>query len=144
LTGYPVHVRKTYEDFVEETCRQTGERYLEEGDIGQAWRYFRTIGEREPIRKALEKLPAADATDEILSMAIQENVHPARGFELLLELHGICRAITVYEHQFDVSVSARKRAAAMLVRRLYRDLVLAVRRDIQEREMRPARRDRPR
>src|ERR1044071_7321549 len=55
LTGYPAHVRKTYEDFVEETCRQTGERYLEENNIPQAWRYFRTIGEREPIRKALEK-----------------------------------------------------------------------------------------
>src|SRR5438876_6884272 len=55
LKSSPAETRRAYEDFVETTCREVGTLYLNEGDIIQAWRYFRTVGESEPVRQALGK-----------------------------------------------------------------------------------------
>ncbi|HYF52218.1 MAG TPA: hypothetical protein VEJ63_22615, partial [Planctomycetota bacterium] len=134
LKGVPSHLREAYESHVEATCRMTGELFLQDGDILQAWRYLKTIGERDQIRAALERLEPAQATDEILGLAIREGIHPVRGFELLLESSGLCSGITTYDHDLYAPLSEQKKIAGMLVKRLYRDLVLSVRCDIQERK----------
>src|SRR2546423_469658 len=43
LKNAPADARKDYEACVENVCREIGTRYLTEGNITQAWRYFRTI-----------------------------------------------------------------------------------------------------
>jgi len=134
LKAFPARLREAYEDFVEATCRKTGELYLQDGDVLQAWRYLKTIGEREPVRHALEQLEAAQASDEVLALAIREGLHPVRGFELLLETRGLCSAITAFNHELYAPLPEQKQIAALLVKRLYRDLVLSVRRDIQDRK----------
>src|SRR5205814_6358873 len=45
LKNAPADARKEYEDFVETVCREIGSKYLAEGNLTQAWRYFRTIGD---------------------------------------------------------------------------------------------------
>ena len=126
--------RKTYEEYVEKICRDTGERYLRDGNIPQAYRYFRTLGDDKPIREALEKLDMALYDDDIAQVAIENGVHPLRGFELTLQRHGLCRAITLFESDFTTDLKVKRKAAAMLVQALYRDLVLAVGRAIVEKE----------
>ena len=74
LRGYPADVKKTYEDYVEATCGEIGDKYLHDGNIVQAWRYFKTIGKHEPIRAALEKLDPKEASEEILTLAISQAV----------------------------------------------------------------------
>src|SRR5258708_5913446 len=75
LPGASAETRKSYEDYVESTCREIGERYLNDKDLVLAWRYFRSLSEKEPVRKALEKLNAKDATDDELNIAIDQGVH---------------------------------------------------------------------
>jgi hypothetical protein len=133
LAGHPEHLRKQYEDFVEQACEEIGRLYLRDENIPQAWRYFRTIGKRAPVREALDKLPPEKADDEVLSIALEQGVHPRRGFELLLKRHGLCRAITVFDHEFYASPDDKKAAAGLLIRALYAELVVGVREQIRAR-----------
>ena len=133
LAGSDGSARKLYEEYVEQACRETGQRFLRDGSIFQAWRYFRTIGDKGPVRQALEHLDPAAAADEAISVAIEQGVHPRRGFELLLQRHGLCRAITLFDQDFSGDLCDRQHAAALLARALYKELVVAVRRQIFER-----------
>ncbi|HYG74184.1 MAG TPA: hypothetical protein VEK08_04185 [Planctomycetota bacterium] len=133
LRGFSAEVRKKYEDYVEETCREIGQRYLNDGNIVQAWRYYKTVGDHEPIRAALENLDPREASEEILTLAISQGAHPRRGFLMTLEAHGLCRAISVFDQEFSVDQSDKRYAAELLVRQLYKELVIAVRRHIMER-----------
>ena len=130
LDEYPESARKDYEAFVETTCRETGLKYLNDKNIVQAWRYFRTLGEKAPIRKALEALDPKDATDEELNIALDQGVHVRRGFEIALQRDGLCRAISTFDAGFSTEISDKKYAAGLLLHALYKDLVVAVCREI--------------
>jgi hypothetical protein len=133
LKAAPAVARKEYEDFVESVCREIGSKYLAEGNIPQAWRYFRTIGDSSLVREAIEKLDPKNAGEEIMEIAIGQKVHPLRGFAMTLERDGLCRAISTYDTEFSPDLNDKRGAAAMLVRAIYKDLVLNVRKQIFER-----------
>ena len=133
LKSAPEDARKTYEDYVETVCREIGEKYLAENNIEQAWRYFRTIGDTKPIREALEKIDPKNCTDELIDIALNQGAHPMRGFEITLERDGLCRAISMFDTEFTTDLAEKRLAAAMLVRAIYRDLVLGTRKQIYER-----------
>ena len=40
-----------------------------------------------------------DDLDDLIELALQERIDPAYGFELLLNSHGTCNSITVYDSQ---------------------------------------------
>jgi len=134
LSGYPEKLRAEYKAFVDATCREIGARCLEAGDVGQAWRYFSALNEPEPVRAALGKLEAQKASDEALKVALEYGVHPRRGFELTLERDGLGRAISLFESGFAASLEDKKYAAGLLVRAMYKELVLAVCKAILEKE----------
>lgn len=133
LKTAPSDAREAYENFVEEACREIAARYLAEGNIPQAWRYYRTIGDTKPIREALEKADAKTATDEMIDIALNQGAHPMRGFEMTLERDGLCRTITTFDTEFTSDLREKRLAAAMLVRAIYRELVLGTRKQIFER-----------
>ena len=137
LSGVPDETRKAYETFVEHTCREIGARCLDvkwgTPSIAQAWRYFRTLGEKKPIQDALDKIEPANATDDDMNIAIEQGVHPRRGFQIILERDGLCRAISLYDDEYSTNLADKKFAASMLVKQLYKDLVNAVSRLILER-----------
>ena len=133
LKAAPPEAKKEYEDYVEAVCREIGSKYLAEGNLTQAWRYFRTIGDNQPIREALEKLDPKSATDEVLEIALGQGVHPVRGFEIVLERDGLCRAVSTFDTEFSSSLDEKRAAAALLVRAIYRELVLNTRKQIYER-----------
>jgi hypothetical protein len=85
-----------YEQALEEAARETGLLFLAEGDIPKAWMYLRATGDSARVAQALEHLEPGDDLDEVAGIAIQEGVHPVRGLELILNRHGICRALSVF------------------------------------------------
>lgn len=126
LRGEPKHLRTEYKAFVDSTCREIGARCLDAGDIAQAWRYLGSVGEIAPVRAALEKLTLGQTTDEVLKIALDQGVHPQRGFQLTLEHYGFGRAISLFDGGFSQSFKDKQYAAGLLVRAMYKELFTGV------------------
>lgn len=92
----PETVHEAYEEAIRSAAREVGHLYLTKQDLLRAWGYFRLINEPQPVKDALETF-IPDPDEEIypiLDLAWHQRVHPARGFDLLLDRLGICSAIT--------------------------------------------------
>jgi hypothetical protein len=143
----PEATQRQVEDYYIEVCREIGGLYLEQGDISGAWPYFRAIDEPKKIAEAIDAWQppvageasetyetAGSKTDAIVDIALHQGANPRRGYELVLSQYGVCRAITVLEHQFPHAGDVKEECGGMLVRRLHRDLVESLRNDIRHRE----------
>ena len=130
LDDIPAGQRDAYEDALAQAAREVGSLFLADGDIARAWPYFRAVGDREPVRAAIEKLDSAE--DVVIQIALEERVHPRKGFELLLARYGICRAITYFEQYADRET--REQCIILLVRTLHRELLESLRRAISQRQ----------
>jgi hypothetical protein len=113
--------RQTYEQAMREAAREAGALFLADGDILRAWPYYRAIGDPAPVAAAIEKVESHDQLDAIIELAFGQGVHPRKGFELLLQQHGICRAITFFEQYPDSK--SRSQCALVLLRALHTELV---------------------
>jgi len=114
---------KTYAEAQITAAREVGGLYLGANDIRRAWPYFRAIGETALVKDAIEKLPLeieGDLIDGAIEVGFYEAVHPEKGLALLLNRHGICRAITTFG-QYP-SPEGRDAAGAMLIRTIYDEL----------------------
>jgi hypothetical protein len=113
----------SYADAQIAAAREIGGLYLGRNDIRRAWPYFRAIGETALVKDAIEKLSPeteGDLVDGAIEVAFYEAVHPEKGLALLLNRHGICRAITTFG-QYP-SLEGRDAAGAMLIRTIYDEL----------------------
>jgi hypothetical protein len=128
----PAEKVTAYEKALIEAARETGELALQAGNIPAAWRFFRAIGEPAPVAAALESAEPGEDADEIISIALQEGVHPAKGLELVLGQYGMCRAITVFG--MYTSQKGRTECIALLVRKLHADVTSALSRAIESQE----------
>lgn len=133
---FPAELRPKYDYAIFAAARETGESYLNVGNIPAAYRYFRAIGELEPVVAALEDLnpesPPAEQLEDIVAIALHQGLHPRKGLELILDRHGMCRAITAFG-MYPVEKD-RQASIAMLVRALHREVVECIARTIQQRE----------
>ena len=93
----PENVHEPYEEGIRQAGREVGRLLLEEGDIVQASAYYRMLGEVEPVRQALEAYQPFDGEDlqPLVELAFHHGADPRRGFEWVLQRHGICTAITL-------------------------------------------------
>ncbi len=130
IEDIPASRRAAYEDALAQAAREAGSLFLADSDIPRAWPYFRAIGDREPVQAAIEKLSSAE--DAVIQIALEERVHPCKGFELLLERFGICRAITYFEQYADRE--SREHCIILLVRTLHRELMENLRKAIVQRQ----------
>lgn len=124
--------RPAYEEAFLAAAREAGGLYLADGDIPRAWRYYRAIGESGPIARAIENLKQHDAMEDVVAIALHEGVNPRKGFELVLNTYGICRAITLFEQYPDRDT--REHCLNLLVRTLHRELLENLGRAIERRE----------
>jgi len=132
LGDIPKPKEQAYEHATIEAAREVGGLFLADGAIERAWPYFRAIGEVGPVAKAIENTAPDDASDGLLQIAFFDRVAPRKGFELILEKHGICRAITCFG-QYP-QPDGREESAALLVRRLCADLAASLKRAIEQYE----------
>jgi hypothetical protein len=118
----------TYENALNKAAREAGGLFLADGDIVNAWTYFKALGDAAPVAAAIEKLDGGEQLDRVIEIAFHEGVNPRKGFELILEHHGICRAITLFGNHRDYAT--RQYSLQLLVRTLYGQLTASVRETI--------------
>ena len=122
----PADVHPRYEEAIRIAGRTVGEHYVEAGNIPAAWNYFRLIGDSQPVKAALERYVPADTEDiyPLVEIAFHHRVHPARGFDLVLDRQGVCSAITMLG-SFDAGLPAEVRSycTRKLVSALHEQLV---------------------
>ena len=117
-------LRPEYEAAFRGAAREAGELCLGAGDIAGAWPYFQALGEPAPVAAAIEQFSGGDQTDRIIEIAFQEGVNPRKGFELLLERHGICRAITWFGG--NRGFEGRDACLLLLVRSLHAEILSGI------------------
>jgi hypothetical protein len=117
-----------YEHALNQAARETGELFLANGDIVSAWTYFKALGDAAPVAAAIERVNGGEQLDRVIEIAFHEGVNPRKGFELILEHHGICRAITLFGNHRDYAT--RQHSLDLLVRTLYSQLTASVRETI--------------
>ena len=132
VLGLPAGQRLTYETAFREAAREAGELLLAGGDIAGAWVYFKAIGEPAPVAAAIESVNGGENLDRIIEIAFQEGVNPRKGFELILEHHGICRAISWFEANRDRD--SRQKSLRLLVRTLHGQIASAIKETIASAE----------
>jgi hypothetical protein len=128
----PAGQRLTYETAFREAAREAGELLLAGGDIAGAWVYFKAIGEPAPVATAIESVNGGENLDRVIEIAFQEGVNPRKGFELILEHHGICRAISWFEANRDYD--SRQKSLRLLVQTLYGQIASAMKETIASAE----------
>ncbi|HVV99023.1 MAG TPA: hypothetical protein VHB77_01715, partial [Planctomycetaceae bacterium] len=128
--------RSEFEQAYINAAREVGESFLQQGKIGQAWLYLRTIREPAKVVAAIERIqPGMPFDDEIIDIALYQGVAPAKGLELLLSSHGTCSSITALDQQFtQFPGDVRQKCAAILVRKLYDDLVETLRHEVERKQ----------
>ena len=112
----PPHTHEPYEQAIREAGRRVGGLFLEKGELSKAWGFFRMLGEPDPVREALEKFAAAAGRrhlPENIEIAWQGGVLPKKGFDLILDRHGVCSAITTVSSS-DLNAVTAAVAAGML------------------------------
>ncbi len=114
-----------YEEAIRNAGRLVGDLYLKDGQLPQAYAYFRMLNDPEPVRAALDRFqPDADEDIQpIVQIAFYEGVHPRKGFDWILSRYGLCSAITTLSGQdAQHPPEVRQYCVQRLVRALYSEL----------------------
>jgi hypothetical protein len=136
LSELPEPVRTQYEEKYIAAIRLVGSRYLERGDIPNAWPYFRAIAEHDPVAQAIAGYQPAENDERlgaVIDVAFHQGVSPRRGFELILENYGTCPAISAFEQLPPPDEALRIACAERLIRHLHRELTANLRAEIASR-----------
>lgn len=132
----PEQTHEAYENAIREAGREVGQLLLGRHDIPRAWSYFRILGEVQPVRQALEAYQPEPGEDTyaIVDVAWQQQVHPKKGFDLILQSHGICSAITMV-HSSDLSQQPdlRQYCVKQLIQAMHSQLRERLHNDLQGR-----------
>lgn len=137
LSDVPQDQRETFERAYIEAAREVGQGLIENGQLNDAWLYFRTIQEKAPIAAAIENMSLPDdyeKAQELINIALYEGAHPLKGLQFLLKTNGTCNTITTLDQVMpQLSGEERQQAAALMVRHLYDELIQNVQADVQRR-----------
>ena len=128
-------VQAAYEQATVQAAREVGTLFLDDGDIGKAWPYFRALGEKQSVRAAIDAYQCGEADerlDGVIEVAYHEQVHPRKGFELILKHYGTCRAITNFS-QYPVE-EGRADCAHLLAESVHAELLANIKYAIRQKE----------
>jgi len=132
----PPETHAAYEQTIRDAGRLVGGEFLKQNDLRKAWFYFNMLGEADPVREYIEQYEPTDADDiqPVVEVGLYHGVHPAKGFDLVVERYGICNAITTYSGQdFSRSPGAKQHCIRALVRSLYAQLLERLKSDVESR-----------
>jgi len=118
-------LRTQLEEAYLEACREVGLLLLEAGNTRDAWTYLRPVGDKESMRRWLERaVPDEDSADELIALALHEGIDPERGFAWLLAQRGTCNAITELEGICgNLPLKDQIACATVLVRHMHEELL---------------------
>jgi hypothetical protein len=123
----PPEHQTAFEDGIREAGRVVGDLYLKEGNLPEAWVYFRMLGEHDKVKQALDRLELNDDggedTHALVQIAFYENVHPKKGFDWILDRFGLCNAITTMSSvDIPFTPEVKQYCLGRLVQTLYQEL----------------------
>lgn len=131
----PAEKRDEFEKTFVAAAREVGQAFLADKSIPQAWMYFRTIRETEPISQALEALPDDTTDDQLLDIAFYQGANPPKGLKFMLGSHGTCSSITALDQQFgQLKPEARVACAGIIVKHLYDALRETLESEVRKRQ----------
>lgn len=132
----PPETHEPYEQAIRDAGRHVGNLYLDRGDVPKAWTFFRMLNEPEPVRAALERYEPKPDDDiyPVIEIAWQNGLLPKKGFDLILDRHGVCSAITtVGSSDLNSNPELRDYCVARLTRALHEQLTERLRGDLESR-----------
>ena len=128
--------RNELEDGLIGACCEVGLALMKSGHLGEGWMYLRPAGEKKAAQKILAEAEVNDENmDEFVEIALQEGVHPARGYQMVLENYGTCNSITMFEslgHQLPLA--DQQALVKLLLRHVHNELLSSVRSDISSQQ----------
>ena len=103
--------KKKLDDKTIAACREVGWKLFDEGQIASGWMYLRAAVEPQEVADKLSQIASqileqeesvADEEEyqplqEIIQLALWENLDPALGIRVMLAAQGTCNAVTAYE-----------------------------------------------
>lgn len=106
----PADTHEPYENAIRDAGREVGHALLARKKFGHAWGFFRMLGEPEPVKAALDAYEPGPDDDvyPIIELAWQGGLQPKKGFDLVLDRHGVCSAITMVSSS-DITGNAELR-----------------------------------
>lgn len=132
----PASAHAPYEEGIRQASRLVGGLYLDDGNLPQAYAYFRMINEPEPVTRALDTYQPRDDEDmqPLVGIAFYEGAHPRRGFDWILERSGICSAITTLSSaELPHAIEVKQYCIQQLVRALYQELYQRLKAEVVQR-----------
>ena len=121
----PSEVHEPYEEAIRSAAREVGNLYLVKNDLPRAWGFYRLIGEPQPVKDALDAIVPGPDDDiyPLIDIAWHQKLHPRRGFDLILESHGVCSAITTLSgSDLSSDVPLRLECIRLLIKALHDQL----------------------
>jgi hypothetical protein len=121
----PADTHEAFEEGIREAARTAGRLCLDEGNIPQAWAYFRMLGEPGPVAEALKNIEPKDDQDlqPLIEIALHHGVLPEKGYDWVIKRYGICSAITTLSGELPLTTEARATCIRRLVRALHNELL---------------------
>jgi hypothetical protein len=137
ISDIPEENQEEYENAIRAACREVGQLFLREGNLGQAYGYYRMIGETGPVKQALaDHTPGEDEDfDTLVRLALYEGLLPKKGYDWVLQRFGLCSAITTLGgQQLPMSAEERRYCVGRVVRTLHEELRERLAADIERHE----------
>lgn len=133
----PEEHKKEFEQAYIDAAREIGALFLEEKQYSDAWLYYQTIQEPELVAAALNKINPRtvpeDKVEELIQVCVYEGANPEKGFEIMLNVNGICNTITVFDQMnAQLKPESRQQVARLLVDQLYGDLIQSLQYQVQQ------------
>ena len=132
LSGLAPEIQSAYGQAVTDVAREVGELFLADGEIANAWPYFRATGDSARVAAAIETVEPGDNIDPIIEIAFQEGIHPAKGLELILKKYGICQALSALG--MSPVEKDREKCVGLLARDIHREIVDRIGKAIEQQE----------
>ena len=117
--------QRKLEDGLLSACREIGTLFFEQGEFVRGWNYLQPVGDRVLNEELVRGVKVDDQNaDDLIEIAISQGAAPEYGFQMLLQRHGTCDAITTFDQtaaNFDLD--CQRAMAGSLLNHLYDELV---------------------
>ena len=150
LTNTDATAKKTLDEKTIAACREVGWKLFDEGQIASGWMYLRASVETHEIverlghiaSRLLEQEESATNDEEyqplqeIIQLALWDNLDPALGIRVMLAAQGTCNAVTAYEQSIaGLPPAQQEPAATIMVQHLHDEIFENLSRDLTERKL---------
>ncbi len=131
-------------------CREVGWHLLDEGQIASGWMYLRAAVETHEVVDKLSQMASQlleqeenvndddeyQPLQEIIQLALWENLDPALGIRVMLAVQGTCNAVTAYEQSVaGLPPAQQEPVAKIMVEHVHEEVFENLARDLTERAL---------